>query len=63
MRKILILGAGRSAASLITYLVEKAGEQDWRVTVADRSPEQARKLVGAAGDAADVVALDASDAG
>ncbi len=41
MRNILILGAGKSSISLIDYLVEHAGEQQWQVTVGDVSAELA----------------------
>lgn len=36
MRNIALLGAGRSASSLINYLIEKAVEQDLMITIADR---------------------------
>ena len=35
MKKILILGAGRSTVSLIRYLASQAAKFDWHVTVAD----------------------------
>lgn len=35
MKKILVLGAGRSATTLIAYLEEHAAREGWRVTVAD----------------------------
>jgi saccharopine dehydrogenase-like NADP-dependent oxidoreductase len=41
MKKILILGAGRSASSLIQYLLEQASINNWQVTVGDVS----KKLV------------------
>lgn len=62
MRSILLLGAGRSASSLLAYLIEHAAEQQWHITVAERNVEQARKLVHGHDDAATVVQLDASDA-
>ena len=62
MRSILILGAGRSASSLIQYLIDHAREQQWRVTVADKDADHARKLTGTANDAAEGIALDATDA-
>ena len=47
MKQILILGAGRSASSLIDYLLENAQEHQWQVVVADRSLELAQqKLKG-----------------
>lgn len=61
MRKILVLGAGRSAASLIEYLIENAGEQQWRITVADRDPAHARALVKDGPGAATPAVLDAAD--
>ena len=46
MKKVLILGAGQSAPYLIRYLLDRAGELDWRVTVADRDAELAARRVG-----------------
>ena len=62
MRKILILGAGRSASSLIQYLIQHAAGQQWRITVADRDPAQARMLIAEGEDMAAAIGLDASDA-
>lgn len=45
MKKILILGAGLSTNSLIDYLLNKAVEHDWHVTVADINEETARSKV------------------
>jgi saccharopine dehydrogenase-like NADP-dependent oxidoreductase len=45
MKKILILGAGRSSASLISYLLEKASVNDWEVLVADASMEAAEQKI------------------
>jgi saccharopine dehydrogenase-like NADP-dependent oxidoreductase len=41
MRKILIIGAGKSSISLIDYLVEHAAAQNWELTVADITAELA----------------------
>ncbi len=41
MKKILILGAGRSASTLIEYLLNVASTSDYEVTVADTSLELA----------------------
>ncbi|MFN8298802.1 MAG: saccharopine dehydrogenase C-terminal domain-containing protein [Chitinophagales bacterium] len=41
MRSILILGAGKSSIALIDYLVEQAAAQQWEVTVADITSENA----------------------
>ncbi len=46
MKSILVLGAGRSSAALIDYLLQQAEHNDWRVTVADVSVEAARERVG-----------------
>lgn len=43
MKKILVIGAGRSATTLIGYFLEHAEEQDWHVTVADISVELCEK--------------------
>lgn len=45
MKKILILGAGLSASSLIKYLLEHSDENDWKVIVGDQSKELAEKKV------------------
>ena len=41
MRNILIIGAGRSASSLIQYLLNKSYEQNLQLTIADLSVELA----------------------
>lgn len=41
MRKILILGAGKSSISLIDYLIEHSTEQNWVIIVADHTIESA----------------------
>ncbi|MBE8725222.1 saccharopine dehydrogenase family protein [Flavobacterium hungaricum] len=43
MRNVLILGAGRSASSLIRYLLAKSNEENLHITVADLSLELAVK--------------------
>jgi saccharopine dehydrogenase-like NADP-dependent oxidoreductase len=43
MKKILILGAGRSSSSLINYLLELAKKNNYEVTVADASLELAQQ--------------------
>lgn len=45
MKKILLLGAGRSTNSLIGYLKITASEKGWAVRVGDYSEELARKKV------------------
>ncbi|MCW5518433.1 saccharopine dehydrogenase NADP-binding domain-containing protein [Aureitalea sp. L0-47] len=46
MRNILIIGAGRSATSLIQYILEKSQEEDLLVTIGDISVQNARRLAG-----------------
>lgn len=43
MRNILIIGAGRSASSLIHYLLNKSIEQDLHLTIGDLSQELAQR--------------------
>lgn len=43
MRKILIIGAGRSASSLIRYLLNKSETEKLHVTIADLSLELAER--------------------
>ncbi len=46
MKKILVLGAGQSSPFLITYLLERADQQNWFVTVADRDDALAAERAG-----------------
>ncbi len=45
MKQILILGAGQSTPSLITYLLRHAVEEDWFVTVCDKDVTVAEQRV------------------
>ena len=45
MNHILVLGAGRSATSLISYLLKEASSRDWTVTVADYALQLAQEKV------------------
>ena len=45
MKKILVIGAGRSAVTLIKYLLDHSLENNWQVTVADFSEDLARKAI------------------
>jgi len=51
MKRILVLGAGRSSASLIKYLLEHTRNMDWSVTVGDASPENAEQKIGSSENA------------
>ncbi|WP_396171199.1 saccharopine dehydrogenase NADP-binding domain-containing protein, partial [Flavobacterium sp.] len=42
MRTILIIGAGRSASSLIQYLLSKSADEDLHLIIGDLSIEAAR---------------------
>lgn len=44
MRNILIIGAGRSATSLVQYLLDKSKEEDLFLTIGDISIKNAQKL-------------------
>ena len=45
MRKILVIGAGKSASNLITYLIGKSEEENLHVTIGDLSLENAKTHV------------------
>ncbi|SNR31948.1 saccharopine dehydrogenase C-terminal domain-containing protein [Hymenobacter mucosus] len=45
MSRILLLGAGRSASSLLQYLLHHAPTEGWQVTVADVNPAPVRALL------------------
>ena len=46
MKKVLVIGAGRSATTLIKYLLDHAEVEDWQVTVGDYQEELAVEKVG-----------------
>jgi len=43
VKKIFVVGAGRTAISLISYLTERAKERNWFITVGDQSLELAKQ--------------------
>lgn len=45
MRHILLIGAGKSATTLIDYLFNHAAEQNWIITVADMNLKEAERKV------------------
>lgn len=61
MKRILVLGAGRSSSSLIRYLLDHARVCDWSVTVGDSSLDNALKKITAA-DNAKAVRFDMNEA-
>ncbi len=45
MRKILVIGAGRSASSLIKYLLDKSDKENLQIIVADKNLVAAKKMI------------------
>jgi len=43
MKNIFLIGAGRSASTLIKYLLDNSSKENWRITVADLSVELAKQ--------------------
>ncbi len=60
MKCILVLGAGRSSASLIRYLLDHAASHNWFIIVADASLQHAAEKVGYT-DRGKAVALDMNE--
>src|ERR1043166_4226561 len=60
MNKILVLGAGRSASSLIRYLLQQSTTMNWQVTVADQSVDLAKEKLSGHGSG-NAVSLDVTD--
>lgn len=46
MKTILVLGAGRSSSVLITYLLQRAADHQWKIVVGDVSEAAARLRIG-----------------
>ena len=60
--RLLLLGAGRSAASLIEYLLRHAPTEGWFLTVADANPAHLAPVLAAHSAYARAVPFDAADA-
>lgn len=45
MRKILVIGAGKSASNLITYLIGKSEQENLHITIGDLAIEHAERLI------------------
>jgi saccharopine dehydrogenase-like NADP-dependent oxidoreductase len=60
MKNILIIGAGRSSANLIKYLLEKAAEHNWHIRVGDMDVSFALHKIGSSVHAT-AFKLDASN--
>jgi len=61
LKKILVLGAGRSSIYLIEYLLNHAAKKDWQVTIADLHKSAAQQKAGNSA-AARAIGLDLKDA-
>lgn len=46
MKKILVIGAGKSSSSLIRYLLNESEENNWLVRVGDANEEAVKKKIG-----------------
>ncbi|MBT8266234.1 MAG: saccharopine dehydrogenase NADP-binding domain-containing protein [Bacteroidia bacterium] len=46
MRKILVIGSGKSSSYLIKYFLDKSSSEDLQLTVGDINTESAKKLIG-----------------
>lgn len=58
MTRILLLGAGRSASSLIQYLLRHLATEDWQLTIADVNPAPLQAVVAPHGEQARAVAFE-----
>ena len=55
MRNILIIGAGKSSASLIKYLLDKSSKENIQITIADKSIENANKIINNCPNASTII--------
>jgi len=60
MAQILLFGAGKSATSLIRYLIRVAAPRGWRVVVAENNLELALSKIGSA-SCAEAVRVDVAN--
>lgn len=58
MRKILIIGAGKSSSYLIKYLVDKSNSENLEITIGDINVDNATKLLGEHTQNTQVIPLD-----
>ncbi|UOG76930.1 saccharopine dehydrogenase NADP-binding domain-containing protein [Hymenobacter tibetensis] len=61
MTRLLLLGAGRSATSLIQYLLRHAASENWFLTVADVNPAHLVPVLAAHTEHAHALSLDIHD--
>ena len=62
MNTILIIGAGRSSSSLITYLLDNAKQHNWHITIADANKQAVNAKIAAYKDVATAVEFDVTNA-
>jgi saccharopine dehydrogenase-like NADP-dependent oxidoreductase len=60
MKNILIIGAGKSSAALIKYLLDKSEKEDLQLTIGDISTKNAKKIINKHPNAKEIV-LDVYD--
>ncbi len=60
MKNILIIGAGKSSSALIKHLLEDAAWEDYRITIGEQFPENAKKNFPASGNLS-IAGLNAQD--
>jgi len=51
MKRILVLGAGRSSSACISYLIDNALVNDWQITVGDFTKSAAKERIGTSANA------------
>jgi saccharopine dehydrogenase-like NADP-dependent oxidoreductase len=61
MRKILVIGSGKSTSYLIKYLLDKSTTENLQITVGDLNIESAKKMIGTHANAS-AITLDVFDA-
>ena len=58
MSNILIIGAGRSSSSLISYFLSNAAQYNWHITIADANKKAVDSKINAYSDVATAVEFD-----
>ncbi|MEM1002076.1 MAG: saccharopine dehydrogenase family protein, partial [Bacteroidota bacterium] len=61
MRKIFIVGAGKSSSYLIEYLISKSIAERLEITIGDINPVAAKKLINGNGKSVQIIKLDIFD--
>ena len=60
MRKILVIGSGKSSSYLIKYFLDKSESEDLHITIGDINIENAKELIGNHNNA-EAIILDVFD--